>query len=207
MNEKTMEEKHVIHQLNRYKQIQARIQVLDHYPIGADLTMRRLNQDDKLQALHQRLRGMPSYKYLSKHEQKLEATANAYLSKQRTGLKSQLAELPKDAANEEDEMLLAELRGKIKKVIAARGYDDTKNDFDAVLDRITELQYLQEELIQIDTILMALECYKPNLSKLLRLRYVEGESVEETISLLGIVERTYKRWRKQAIEQYIILSA
>ncbi|TCM93141.1 ECF sigma factor [Paenibacillus sp. BK033] len=207
MKDKTAEEKEVIHQLNRYKQIQARIQVLDHYSIGAGLTVRRLNQDDKLQALHQRLRGMPSYAYLSKREQKLEATANAYLSKQATGLKRQLAEIPREAANEEDEQLLAELREKIKKVIAARGYDDTKNDFDAVLDRITELQVLQEELKQIDTVLQALECYKPNLSRLLRLRYVEGESVEETISLLGIVERTYKRWRKQAIEQYIILSA
>ncbi|MCM3630508.1 RNA polymerase subunit sigma-24 [Paenibacillus glycanilyticus] len=169
--------------------------------------MRRLNQDDKLLALHQSLRGMPSYKYLTKREQKLERAANAYLSKQRNGLKSQLAEIPKETENEEDEMLLAELRGKIKNVIAARGYEDTRNDFEAVLDRITELQVLQEELSQIDTILLALECYKPNLSKLLRLRYVEGESVEETIGLLGIVERTYKRWRKQAIEQYIILSA
>lgn len=200
-----MTEQEAIEQLGRYKQIQARIQVLSTYSVGAGITVSRLNQDDQLQELHRRLKGRPSYMYLGKREQQLEATAHAYLTRYPAGVKSQLAVIPQQGADVEDDKLLKELRDKIGKVISARGYD-VRDDLDAVLDRLTELKELQDEINRIDTVLAALETYEPDYTKLLRLRYVEGMQVGEVADSLGIVRRTFERWQPRAIAEYSKLS-
>lgn len=200
-----MTEQEAVEQLSRYRQLRARIQVLSTYSIGAGITVNRLQQDDQLQELHRRLRGMPSYMYLGKREQQLEATAHAYLTRYPAGVKSQLAVIPQHGADAEDDKLLQELRDKIGKVIAARGYD-VRDDLDAVLDRLTELQDLQDEVNRIDTVLEALKQYKPDYERLLRFRYIDGATVTRSSLNLFITERTFRRWRDSALIEYIKLS-
>ncbi|QYR20816.1 DUF1492 domain-containing protein [Paenibacillus sp. sptzw28] len=196
-----MNEQQVIDQLTNYRQIVARIKILEKYSIGNGITVSRLNQDDQLQELHRRLRGMPSYMYLNKREQQLETVAHAYLTKYPHGTRSQLAEMKQArGADSEDEKLLKELRRKIENVIEARaGHVD---DFDAVIERISELQDLLREKEQIDNALEALEGYKPDYAKLLRLRYIDGLSVVDTHKKLAVVEKTYFRWRVEAVAEF-----
>lgn len=192
----------MIEQLIQYRQMQARMQVLSAYSLGMGLTVSRLNDDDQLQELHRRLRGLPSYMYLSERELRLEATAHAYLGgRYPAGIQSQYRAIPRVGADAEDDNLLRELRGKIAKVIAARGWD-IRDDIDAVLDRLAEYQDLKAELERIDGVLQALESYKPDYARLLRLKYVEGNTVEEVCKQLAVVEKTYKRWRIKAIAEY-----
>lgn len=193
-----------IKQLTDYKRIAARIKVLENYSIGSGITVSRLNQDDQLQELHRRLRGMPSYMYLGKHEQQLEATAHAYLTKYPAGIKSQLAAVPRTGADEEDSELLRELRGKIQKVIAARGWE--MDDIDAVLERVAELQDLQAEVEQIDNVLEALEGYKPEYARLLRLRFIDGLNPVDTAKEFNVVRQTFHRWQHKALTEYVKLA-
>ncbi|WP_027085415.1 DUF1492 domain-containing protein [Cohnella panacarvi] len=192
----------MIEQLMQYRQMQARLNVLSTYSVGMGITVSRLNEDDQLQELHRRLRNLPSYKYLSSKEQKLETTAHAYLGgRYPTGIRSQQRAIPRVGADEEDDKLLEELREKIAKVIAARGYE-IRDDIDAVLERLAEYQDLQAEIKRIDNVLAELKLLKPDYEKLLRLKYIEGLSVENICKALSVVEMTYKRWRKKAIEEF-----
>lgn len=201
-----MTEQTAIEQLSQYRKKQARIQVLSTYSVGAGITVSRLNEDDQLQELHRRLRGLPSYMYLSKREQRLEQAANAYMTRWPTGLRAQQRAVPVNVMDEEDRNLLQELRGKIQKVIAARGYD-IRSDIDEILDRLTELQDLQEDVNRVDTVLKALEQYKPEYADLLRLKYIQEMDVTETCKRLAVVEKTYYRWRRQALDEFIKLSS
>ncbi|MGO4543244.1 RNA polymerase subunit sigma-24 [Paenibacillus sp. 2TAB23] len=196
-----MTEQQTVEQLSRYKQLQARIQVLSTYSVGAGITVSRLNQDDQLQELHRRLRNLPSYMYLGKREQKLEATAHAYLTQYPAGVKSQLAVIPQQGADAEDDKLLQELRDKIGKVIAARGYD-VRDDLDAVLDRMVELQELQDEVARIDTVLEAIKGYKPDYERLLRIHYVDGKAWGEASQEMQVSKDVFYRWRRKAIVEY-----
>ena len=197
-----MSEQQVIEQLNQYRQMQARMQVLSTYSVGAGLTVSRLNDDDQLQELHMRLRGRPSYMYLSKREELLETTAHAYLTRYPAGVKAQLQEVEHcRSIDAEDEKLLRELRGKIQKVLAARGYD-VRNDIDAVLDRVAEFQDLQTEINRINTVLESLEGYKPELAKLLRNHYLEGKPWTELTREMHISKDVFYRRRKQAVAEY-----
>lgn len=201
-----MTEAEVIEELTNYKRMQARKQVLDNYSVGAGITVSRLNQDDHLQELHHKLRGVPSYMYLSKHEQKLETIAHTYLDgKYPNGIKSQQRAIAKQGQDEEDSKLLRELHAKIEKVVAARGYS-IRDDLDAVLDRLSEYQDLQAELEKIDNKIVALESYKPDLARLLKLRFIENQPAGDVAEALGIVRRTFDRWKKSAIEEYRKLS-
>lgn len=200
-----MTEQQVIELLAKYRQMQARLQVLSTYSVGAGITVSRLNQDDQLQELHRQLRGLPSYMYLTKHEQKLEATAHAYLMRYPAGTKAQLAAVPRRGADPEDEKLLRELREKIRRVIAARGWD-MRDDIDEVLDRVAEYQDLKAEIERIDTVLAALEAYKPDYARLLRLRYVEGKQPSEVAAELGIAERTFRSWKEKAEKEFVRLA-
>lgn len=199
-----MTEQQVIELLAKYRQMQARLQVLSTYSVGAGITVSRLNQDDQLQELHRQLRGLPSYMYLTKHEQKLEATAHAYLMRYPAGTKAQLAAVPRRGADPEDEKLLRELRTKIQKVIAARGWD-VRDDIDEVLNRLAEYQDLRAEIDRIDTVLAALENYKPDLARVLRLRHVEGLTQERTAATLEISVKTVSRREKLAINEFVRL--
>lgn len=200
-----MVEQQVIEELSQYRQKQARLQVLSTYSVGAGLTVSRLNEDDHLQELHMQLRLRPSYMYLNKREQQLETTANAYLTRYPAGIRAQLQEVERcQPADVEDEKLLRELRGKVQKVFAARGYD-VRNDIDAVLDRLAEYQDLQAEINRIDTTLKALEGYKPEYARLLRLRYIAAMPVGLIAKELGVVRKTIERWNPKALTEYIRL--
>ncbi|MED5019319.1 ECF-type sigma factor [Paenibacillus chibensis] len=185
----------VIEQLSQYRQKQARIKVLSTHSVGAGITVSRLNEDDQLQELHRRLRGLPSYMYLSAREQKLEQTAHAYLEQYPAGIRSQKAAIPTKGADAEDDRLLRELHDKIQKVIEARGYE-VRGDIDEIMERLAELQDLQEEVNRIDTVLEALETYEPDYAKILRLQYLEGRSVVDVQAEMNLSKRTY--WRKIA---------
>lgn len=202
-----MTEREAIEQLTSYKRLVARIKVLSNYSVGAGITVSRLNEDDHLQELHRRLRGMPSYMYLSKREQQLETVAHTYLQgKYPTGIKSQQRAIASVGQDEEDTKLLQQLKRKIDNVIAARGYT-IRSDMDEVLERVSELQDLQAEVKRIDGVMEALEQYKPDYEKLLRWRYIEALSARETSFRLNVTERTLRRWNTVAVQEYIKLSA
>ncbi|QCT03306.1 RNA polymerase, sigma-24 subunit, ECF subfamily [Paenibacillus algicola] len=188
-----MNEQQMIEQLSQYRQKKARIQVLSSYSVGAGITVSRLNGDDQLQELHRRLRGLPSYMYLSGYEQKLENAAHAYMTRYPAGVKSQKQAVPVQAMDPEDEQLLRELRNKIQKVIEARGYD-VRDDVDEVLERLAELQDLQAEVEQVETVLEAMDTYEPDFANILRLQYLEGKSAGEVQTEMNLSRRTY--WRK-----------
>ncbi|GIP57894.1 ECF-type sigma factor [Paenibacillus woosongensis] len=198
-------EQRAIEQLSQYRQKQARIQVLSTYSVGAGITVSRLNEDDQLQELHARLRRLPSYMYLSKREQQLELVANAYMDTFPSGIVAQKRAVPLNVPDEEDRKLLQELRRKIQKVIEARGYD-VRDDIEAVLDRLAELQDLQTEVNRVDFLLETLRGYRPNDAYLLRLIYVEGMNNAEIAEISQVTERTIDRRRKTAESEYIKLA-
>jgi len=199
----TVEE--VVEKLKGYHRLAARRKVLESYSVGGGITVSRLNQDDHLQELHRKLRGMSSYQYLTKHEEKLKNTAFAYLDKYPAGILSQRDIIPTEGDTLEDTELLIELKNKIKKVVAARGYD-IRSDIDAVLARVSELQDLQDEIKKIDDVLEALQEYKPEYSELLRKRYIENKQVKEIAMDMCITERTFRRWNPLALQEYARLS-
>jgi tetratricopeptide (TPR) repeat protein len=194
-------EQMVIDQLHGYKRIVARMKILEKYPIGNGMYLSAIQGDDRLQALHRQLRGLPSYMYLTQRELKLEGTAIAYLRKYPAGTKSQLNEIrQQQGLDDEDQKLLRELEVKIQKVIEARcGIVD---GYDAVIERLSEMQDLEQEMSGIDRALDALAEYKPQYAALLRLRYIEDKPVDEVLDLLKTAKRTYERWRPKAIEEY-----
>lgn len=196
-------EQQVIDQLTEYRDISGRIKVLSTYSIGSGITVSRLNEDDQLQDLHRKLRRLPSYMYLNKHEQRLEQTAHAYLSHYPAGTRAQKRAIPTQGVDAEDDKLLKEIRSKIQKVIDARG---TSDDLDEVLERLTELQDLMCEKEKVDNVLDVMRESHAHLAELLCLRYIEGLSVIEVAAELGIVPRTFNRWRGIAIEKYSKLS-
>ena len=200
-----MNEQQAIELLSSYRQKQARLQVLSNYSVGAGITISRLNEDDHLQELHRKLRGLPSYMYLSKREQQLETVAHAYLERYPAGTRAQLAAVPREGADEEDERLLRELRVKIRKVIAARGWD-VRDDIDEVLNRLAEYQDLKAEIDRVDTVLAALEQYKPDLARVLRLTYVEGKSWSAAAAEMSISTAAFYRRRRAALEKFAELA-
>ncbi|WP_256715913.1 DUF1492 domain-containing protein [Paenibacillus odorifer] len=197
-------EQRVIEQLQQYPQKRARIQALSTYSVGAGLTISRLDEDDQLQELHRRLRGLPSYMYLSEKEQRLETTAHAYLTRYPAGLKAQLEAIPTMGADVEDDKLLQELRRKIKKVIDARGCN--VDDLAEVLERVAELQDLVSEVNWIDNVLDLLEKYKPGYPRLLRMIYFENMTNQEIVDKMNVSKTTLHRLRKKAEIEYIALA-
>lgn len=194
-------EQQVIEQLSQYRQKKARIQALSTYSVGAGITVSRLNEDDQLQELHRKLRGLPSYMYLSGYEQKLENVAHAYMSRYPAGIKAQMQAIPVQVLDPEDTELLQKLRRKIQKVIEARGYD-IRNGVEEIMERLTELQDLQAEVNRIDTVLDALEQYKPDYAKLLRLHLIDGVPWDKATKELNISKDVFYRWRKKALTEY-----
>ncbi|WP_439412727.1 hypothetical protein [Enterobacter ludwigii] len=194
-------EHQVIEQLSQYRQKKARIQALSTYSVGSGITVSRLNEDDQLQELHRRLRGLPSYMYLSGYEQKLENVAHAYMTYYPAGVKSQKQAVPVQVMDQEDTELLQDLRQKIQKVIEARGYD-IRNGIEEIMERLTELQDLQAEVNRIDTVLDALGQYKPDYAKLLRLHLIDGVPWDRATKELNISKDVFYRWRKKALTEY-----
>ncbi|MCR8658954.1 DUF1492 domain-containing protein [Paenibacillus endoradicis] len=200
-----MTEQQVVEQLSNYKRLVARKRVLETYSVGAGITISRLNQDDQLQELHHKLRGMPSHMYLSKREQKLESVAHSYLEHYPAGVRSQEKAIPTIGNDAADTKLLKELKQKIEKVVAARGYE-IRDDIDAVLDRVAELQNLQEDIQKIDNIIEALENYKPEYAELLRHHYLERRTWSDVAFEMNISKDVFYRRRKKAILEYAKLA-
>lgn len=191
--------------LKGYKRLIARIKLLEKYPIGNGMYLSSFPEDDKLQSLHKQLKDIPSYMYLSKHEQELETVAVAYLERYPVGTRSQLKEISSlTVTDEADKRMFRELKRKMEKVIEARtgSYDG----YEGVLKRLTELQELQKKKEAIEFSIDVLAEYKPDYAQLLRLRYIESKSVEEITILLDTSRRTYDRWLAKATEEYMILA-
>ncbi|BFH60732.1 hypothetical protein PAJ34TS1_13240 [Paenibacillus azoreducens] len=144
--------------------------------------------------------------YLSAYEQKLEQTAHAYLEQYPAGVRAQKRAIPPRGVDGEDSQLLREIRGKIQKIIVARGYDDNSDQIDKVLDRLSELQDLQAEVDRVDFILSSLETYKPYVATLLRWIYVEGMELKELTEKLELSESTVRRRIRAAEREYIKLA-
>ncbi|MBN2980135.1 ECF-type sigma factor [Cohnella algarum] len=200
-----MNEQQAIDRLTQYRQKQARLRVLSKYSVGAGITVSRLNEDDHLQELHRKLRRLPSYLYLSSREQRLETTAHAYLTKYPAGTRAQLAAVPNRGADPDDDEELRQIREAIRKVIAARGWD-LRDDIDDVLERVAEFQDLKAEIAHIDSVLEALEAYKPEYATLLRSVYVDGKSAGELRNEMNVSVRTFWRRMSEAEREYKLLA-
>nr|WP_256872510.1 ECF-type sigma factor [Paenibacillus sp. 79R4] len=101
--------------------------------------------------------------------------------------------------------LLQELRDKIQKVIAARGYE-VRDDIDAVLDRLAEFQDLQADIQRLDFILERLQEYKPYEATLLRWIYIDGLDQNDLVEKLDVSESTIRRRIKKAEREYALLA-
>ncbi|QMV43729.1 ECF-type sigma factor [Cohnella cholangitidis] len=197
-------EKEIIEQLKGYKRLCGRIKVLERQPVGMGYEVNAFDED-KLQTLHARLKGLPSYMYLNKREQHLETIAHAYLEQYPVGTKSQLQEIKSQhGADADDRKDLKELARRIQKVRDARL--GTLRGIDAIHEKEAQLRDLMDERDMISNTLEALGDVNNNYSRLLLHRYIEGKSVDEVASILGIVRKTFDRWRVKAIEEYAILA-
>lgn len=202
-----MTEQEAIEQLTQYRKKQARIQVLSTYPVGAGITVSRLNEDDQLQDLHARLRGMPSYMYLNKHEQELERAANAYMTHYPAGIKAQQRAIRQiRPVGEEDSQLITELYVRISKVVEARIGQRKQSEIDMILDRLTELQDLQADIQRLDFILERLQEYKPYEATLLRYIYIDGLELKDLAEKLDVSESTIRRRIRKAESEYVKLA-
>ncbi|BFH12659.1 RNA polymerase subunit sigma-24 [Paenibacillus melissococcoides] len=198
-------EQQVIEQLTGYRDIVGRLRVLETYSVGNGITVSRLNEDDHLQELHRKLRGLPSYMYLTAREQRLESIAHAYLTDYPAGTRKQRQAVSECFSSDvEDRRLLKELQKKIQKVIEAR--TGTPEGYEAILAQLSEYQDLVAEKRRIDTVLDAMKGQQPHYAELLRLRYIKGLPAIEVAEELGIVRRTFDRWRQRAIDKYSKLS-
>lgn len=194
-------EQYVIEQFTKYRDIIGRLRVLETYSVGNGITVSRLNEDDHLQELHRKLRGLPSYMYLSPYEKRLETVAHAYLMTYPTGTRKQRQAVADCVtADDEDQLLLEDLQRKIQKVIEAR--TGCRDGYEAILAQLSEYQDLKAEKQRIDAVLEAMDS---ELSQLLRLRFIQELTVAETSSELGISKRTFDRRRAKAIREFIRL--
>ncbi|MFD3261871.1 DUF1492 domain-containing protein [Paenibacillus lentus] len=198
-------EQKVIKELTEYRDDMDRIRVLQTYPVGGGITVSRLNEDDQLQDLHRQLRRLPTYMYLNGHEQKLEKTATAYLIRHPAGTKAQKRAVEECVTvDDEDKRHLEEVIQKIEKVVKAR--TGRRGDIEKVLDQLAEYQDLISKSARIDSVLLVLKRRHPHFEKLIRLRYIEKKEVTDICEALGVVEKTYFRWRIKAVEEYAKLA-
>ncbi|KQY87066.1 RNA polymerase subunit sigma-24 [Paenibacillus sp. Root52] len=197
-------EQQVIEQLTEYKAMQARLQALGTYKVGGGITISRLSEEDELQQLHRRLRGRPSYMYLSRKEQQLETVAHTYLDRYPAGVKAQLAAVPDIGLYEEDDPLLQQLRNKISAVIDARS--GVKSDLDDVLERLAELQDLQAEVERVDQVMQLLEDYKPDYAEILKQAFVEKKNWQEITAKSRVSKAEFYRRREKAMRMYLKLA-
>ncbi|CAH8249877.1 RNA polymerase subunit sigma-24 [Paenibacillus melissococcoides] len=198
-------EQRVIEQLTGYRDIVGRLRVLETYSVGNGITVSRLNEDDHLQELHRRLRGLPSYMYLTPREQRLEATAHAYLTRYPAGTRAQLQAVQEcEPADEGDRQLLEELRRKIAKVIKAR--TGTPEGYEAILAQLSEYQDLKAEKQRIDAVLDAMKAHYPEHETLLRLHFVEGKGWGELSKVMHLSKSGFYRLRHDSLAVYARLA-
>jgi DNA-directed RNA polymerase specialized sigma24 family protein len=191
--------------LSSYRRLTARMKQLEKTSVGPGIRLSAVSEDDKLQELHRELRKLPTYMYLDEREQQIESAAHANLTKYPLGTRAQLKEVKRiqASASPEDEQLLKELEAKIKKVLEARAGASSSEGYRGVLDKISELQDLERQKREIDEALEALEECEPQYAQLLKLRYIEGKQAEFVASELGIVDRTFRRWKQKAVQELV----
>ncbi|MGO4545800.1 ECF-type sigma factor [Paenibacillus sp. 2TAB23] len=199
------EEQRIIDQLTSYKRLKARKKQLEGTAVGPGIRLSSMSEDDDLQELHRQLRKLPSYMYLDEQEQRIETAAHANLKKYPLGTRAQLNEVIRSraAASPGDEKLLRELEQKIEKVLESRSGSNGFEGYMGVIDKISELQDIDKELHSIDEALEALEGFEPDYARLLRLRYIEGKPTEFVASELGVVDRTFRRWKQKALAEVV----
>ncbi|MEI7027144.1 RNA polymerase subunit sigma-24 [Paenibacillus sp. y28] len=205
MGAQKSQEHSVIEHLKEYKRILGRIRILERQPIGNGMYLSAVYGDDKLQALHRQLRDMPSYMYLSKREQQLETTAHAYLERYPLGTRSQLHEVTGlKGLDDEDEKTLRELQQKIQRVLEAR--TGTAEGFEAVIERMSELQDLKVQAAYYEQVFEVLGEYNQQYAQALRLQYVDGLSSQEIIRTMGLSQTVYYSLRKRALQEFAELT-
>ncbi|WP_130606264.1 RNA polymerase subunit sigma-24 [Cohnella abietis] len=197
-------EQGIIDQLNGYKRLCGRIKVLEKQSVGMGYQINAFD-GDKLQQLHAKLDGMPSYMYLNKKEQHLETIAHAYLEHYPAGTKSQLNEIrDQRGVDVDDRKDLKDLARRVEKVREARL--GTLEGIDAIIEKEAQLRDLMDQRDAISTILETMGEENPQYSKLLASRYIDGKDVWTVASSLGISRRTFDRWRAKSLEEYAILA-
>ncbi|MDQ0063552.1 ECF-type sigma factor [Paenibacillus harenae] len=195
----------VLDLLSSYRRLTARMKQLEKTSVGPGIRLSAVSEDDKLQELHRELRKLSSCMYLDERELQIESAAHANLTKYPLGTRAQLKEVKRvrESASPEDEQLLKELESKIKKVLEARAGSSSSEGYRGVLDKISELQDLERRKREIDEALEALEEFEPQYAQLLKLRYIEGKQAEFVASELGIVDRTFRRWKQKAVQELV----
>ncbi|MFC4103097.1 RNA polymerase subunit sigma-24 [Paenibacillus xanthanilyticus] len=191
-----MRDKRAIEQLSSYKTTVARMKILEKYPVGSGIYLGALSRDDHVQELQIRLRKLPSHTCMSKQEQQLETVAHAYPA----GTQNRLGEARGARRGDEEDELLRELRGRMEQIIEARA--GKLDNFEAVIERLGELQDLARRKKQIEWALDVLEEFKPEYGRLLRLQYMENKTAVAIAMELRIAERTYRRWKQEALTLY-----
>lgn len=201
--------------LREYPRLEGRIRILERQALGYGLyidvntAIPAAERPDKLQALHAKLRDLPEHMYLSDHEQAIVSTARAYLREYRVGTKSQLYDAKSSHGDTEyEESMLTELVRAIRKVLDARSDYRFSTD-EAAIER-AELRKRAEQVAEdlrcekdvIDEALASIERYRPHLSKMLRWRYIEEREIQYICDRLSISERTYARWKEDAICEF-----
>jgi DNA-directed RNA polymerase specialized sigma24 family protein len=89
------------------------------------------------------------------------------------------------------------------KVLEARTGSNGFEGYMGVIDKISELQDIEKQLQAVDQALEALEAYEPEYARLLKMRFIEGKPTEFVASELGIVDRTFRRWKQKALAEVV----
>lgn len=195
----------VIEELAEYKKLSNRLRILNKQSIGMGMSMEFTNPDDKLKDLHNRLKPLKSYMYLTKKEQALETIAHAYLPRYALGTKAQLNDIRGLVGNDdEDDKLLRDLERKVEKVYDARHGE--VDGYEAVLSRMVEMQEIQDKLSHVESIFDIMDEKKSHYVLLLKMRFIEKEEIEQVMHELNTSRAVFFRWRTLAINQYAALS-
>lgn len=94
--------------------------------------------------------------------------------------------------------MLKELAGKIQKVIDARGGGQV-DDFEGVLERISELQELEAQKKYFES---TVETLGGKYGRILRLQYIDFQEPMDIADEMGISLPTLYKWRRQALSAY-----
>lgn len=195
----------VIEELAEYKKLSNRLRILNKQSIGMGMSMEFTNADDKLKDLHNILKPLKTYMYLTKKERALETIAHAYLPRYALGTKTQLSDIRGLVGNDdEDDKLLRDLERKVEKVYDARHGEI--DGYEAVLSRIVEIQEIQDKLSHVESIFDIMDEKKSHYVLLLKMRFIEEEEIEQVMHQLNTSRRVFFRWREKAIDEYASLS-
>jgi len=208
----TETEAYVIKQLDRYRFLSSRARILSTYSIGAGVLLTTICEDDRLQELHGKFHDQPSYMYLTKREQELEAVAHANLRRYPAGIAAQNREIkairvPSKEEDPQGRKDVLDLRRRIKRVYEARtGASADNGTIQSVVNRVAELQQVQAELRNIEIVFEEVRREKPEYELLLKLRYVERQPAGEVARRMNISKKTFDRYRDRAIDEFARLS-